>query len=190
MGRQCAGNSHCSAHPAAPRFPPPSCLPAGTLLLPFLSQPRLLLSAFSPSSAKTSEPGDKECSFQNAIPLEEPRVRGARNCSPPRLEECPKSARNKLYLYSLVYKLLDWCVITTSLWREDAEHPLCLDIAIELLPVFQAGWVVIPHIALKLKETKIYLQGSVQSCNDLKPERVKRAVIYVFSLVSWMSGDT
>lgn len=93
MRRQRAGNSQRSAHHAAPpppRFPPPSHLPTGTLPLPPLSQSRLLLSAFSPSSANTLQLGRKDCSLQNVIPLREQRARGTRNCSPSRLEECPK----------------------------------------------------------------------------------------------------
>lgn len=63
MRSKCAGNSQHRAHRAA------SLLPSVSLLIPccclFLSQPHLLLSAFSLSSANTLDLGDNGCSLQN-----------------------------------------------------------------------------------------------------------------------------
>lgn len=172
---------------------PPSLLPPSPhyQMLHFLSQPHLFLSAFSPNLADESKLGDEECSFQKWYTYKskdpgEPEIVahwGWRNVQ--------NSARNKFYPSLFVYELLDQHEIINLLWpEEDAECPLSAGLTIGLLLMFQAGWVVIPCSAQKLEVTKICLQGPLQSSNDVKPERVKRAIFYVFPWVTWMSGDT
>lgn len=172
-----------------PSFPPPSVSPLPDVvsslshICSFLPFPQTLLMSQSWETKnahfkkwyayKSKEPGEPEIVAHW----------GWRNVQ--------NTAGNTFYPSVFVYELLDQHEITNLLWpEEDAEHPLSAGLTIKQLPVFKAGWIVIPCGAQKLEVTKICLQGPLQSSNDVKPEHVKRAVFYVFPWVTWMSGDT
>lgn len=161
-------------------LPSSLCLPTTRRCVSSLSH--ICSSLPFPQTLLTSQSWETKNAHFKSDTLTRAKIQGSQTSLPTEAGgNVQNSARNTFYPSLFVYELLDQREIINLLWsEEDAECPLSAGLTIGLLPMFQAGWVVIPCGAQKLEVTKICLQGPLQSSIDVKPERVKRAIFYVF----------